>query len=320
MDDSPILEFKDLNKVFIQKRQPLQVLTEVNLSIKKGEIFGLAGESGSGKSTLGKLALRLESPTSGSVHFHGQDLQQHSRQEMRVLRRHLQMIFQDPYSSLNPRMTIEEAVGEGIDIHCPTTKENRRHLIVELLLAMGLEAAMLTRYPHEFSGGQRQRISIARALAVDPQLIVCDEPLSALDACTQAQVVALLLKLKNERSLTYLFISHDMHAMRQISDRLAIMYLGRIVEYAPTARLFISPSHPYTQALLAAVPSPLGEKKPKLLLHGPPASPFHPPSGCPLHPRCPHAMPICKSVMPPMREIAPGHFAACHLHSSPPSH
>ncbi len=315
----PLLKLERIHKTFPYGKKLLHALHDINLTLLKGETLGLAGESGCGKSTLGKVALGLEAPTSGRLSFEGQELSSLSGSARRALRCKLQLVFQDPYGSLNPRLTIEQIIGEGIDIHRLAEGDARRHKILSLLTAMGLEAAMLPRYPHEFSGGQRQRIAIARALAVDPQLLVCDEPLSALDACTQSQVMALLLQLKEERKLTYLFISHDLHAMRRIADTIAVMYLGHIVEMAPTQRLFTAPKHPYTQALLSSIPIPdpvLEKKRSRLILQGELPSPLQPPSGCPFHPRCPKAMPICRQQKPELVAISsssPKHLAACHF-------
>jgi len=314
--NKPILQATSINKIYYQNKSKLHALTEINLSISSGETLGLAGESGCGKSTLGRLAVGIEKPSIGSIIFHQQDINNVSSQLLKGLRCKMQMIFQDPYTTLNPRMTVEEIIGEGIKIHNLANGEACREIIIDLLLQMDLEASMLDRYPHEFSGGQRQRIGIARALAVNPQFLVCDEPLSALDACSQKHVLQLLLRLKKERQMTYLFISHDMHAMRVIADRIAIMYLGRIVELAPNPLLFNSPAHPYTQALLSAIPiaDPAKEKKRmRIILKGELPSPLHPPGGCPFHPRCPKAQAVCKKELPAFQPIAPNHFVACHF-------
>ena len=313
---NPQIEINNLSKVFIHKRKSLQALQEINLSIQRGETLGLVGESGCGKSTLGKIILNLESPTTGTVFFNDQEISKLPKSELRVLLQQLQLISQDPYSSLNPRWCIEDIIGEGIDIHRLANGAARKKIIVDLVVQMGLDPSILNRYPKEFSGGQRQRINIARALAVAPSFIVCDEPLSALDACTQHQVMNLLIALKMERQLSYLFISHDLHAVRQIADTVAVMYLGRIVERAPTKKLFTFPSHPYTQALLSSVPvaDPIMEKsRTKILLIGDPPSPLNPPTGCPFHPRCIHALPICSQTAPPKKLLSDGHFMHCHL-------
>lgn len=312
----PLISAKKINKTFLIKKKQLHALNEVDLTILQGETLGVVGESGCGKSTLGKVLLGLEKPSSGIAYFQNKDIHSLTALSMRHLRRDLQMIFQDPYSSFNPRMTAEEIVGEGLDIHQLAYGAARRDIIVNMLEQVGLEKTMVHRYPFEFSGGQRQRLGIARALVLNPQFIVCDEPLSALDACTQKQVIELLLKLKHERGLTYMFISHDMRAIAKISDRVAVMYLGRVVEHASAARLFTSPQHPYTQALHSAVPipDPIREKnRERIVLKGEFPSPFDPPSGCPFHPRCPVAMPICRAQPPRLLEVNPGHFASCHL-------
>ena len=313
--NKPLIQIQHLTKQFFHRKKPLLALQDINLSIPQGQTLGLAGESGCGKSTLGKTILRLENPTSGSILFQEIDIASMPSKALRSMRRHMQMVFQDPYASLNPRMTIEEIIGEGLDIHNLATGQMRRQIIVSLLIKTGLDSSILDRYPHEFSGGQCQRISIARALAVDPLFIVFDEPLSALDTCTQQQVIQLFLTLKREKKLTSLFISHDLNAMRTVADTIAIMYLGRIVEQAPSSRLFISPTHPYTQALLSAIPD-IDPIKAKLRLFSPPKgeppSPLSPPAGCPFHPRCPHATALCQTSMPVMREHTPNHYVACH--------
>lgn len=319
IDSPPLLHAKGLNKIFKIRKKLLYALKDVDVSIHQGETLGVVGESGCGKSTLGKVLLRLEQPSSGFVEFQGKNIHCLSRSDMRHLRRNMQMIFQDPYASLNPCMTIEEIIREGLDIHQLAKGKNRRDAVASVLHQVGLDESMMSRYPHEFSGGQRQRIGIARALILNPQFIVCDEPLSALDACTQKQVMELLLKLKKDRQLTYLFISHDLNAVRAIADHIAVMYLGKIVEQAPTARLFTQPQHPYTQALLSAIPIPDPQREKKrlrIILNGELPSATNPPTGCPFHPRCPHAMPICQTELPPRIELDKGHFAFCHKVSS----
>lgn len=314
-EDTALVHLQNICKTYPLRKKTLQALVEVNISIRQGETVGLVGESGCGKSTLGRIALGLEKPTKGGVFFQGQNLAELRPAAMRPLRQKMQLIFQDPYASLNPRMTIEEIIGEGLHIHRMGTLEERRQKIRNLLKGIALDESCLQRYPHEFSGGQRQRIGIARALAVDPLFVVCDEPLSALDACTQRQVLQLLQDLKHNSQLTYLFISHDLHAMRQIADRIAVMYLGHVVEEAPAEKIFMSPQHPYTKALLASIPVPdpfIEKKRPRLLLQGEPPSPLNPPKGCPFHPRCPLAMPKCKDTPPPLLTIGPGHKVACH--------
>lgn len=314
-DILPIIQTKKLNKVFAVGKKLLHALRDIDLTIHRGETLGIVGESGCGKSTLGKILLRLEEPTSGSISFQGLNINSLCSKEMRLLRRKAQIIFQDPYASLNPRMTVEEIVGEGLDIHRLANGSARRNAISAVLTQVGLDESFLQRYPHEFSGGQRQRLGIARALIVEPLFIVCDEPLSALDVCTQRQVMELLLRLKKERQLTYLFISHDLRAVSEIADHVAVMYLGKIVEHASAERLFNFPQHPYTQALLSAIPIPDPKKEKsrlRIILNGDPPTPLNPPSGCPFHPRCPYAMPVCQSQIPLRHAIAPGHFAACH--------
>jgi oligopeptide transport system ATP-binding protein len=312
---TPLLIFKNVAKSFKYGKKILHAVQNVDLSIQQGETLGLVGESGCGKSTLGKMAVNLDFPSSGHIHFNGQNIHTLPHKEMQRLRRHMQMIFQDPYSSLNPRMRIEEIIGEGLDIHQIATGIERDNTVSKLMDMIGLEQNMKGRYPHEFSGGQRQRIGIARALAVNPLFIVYDEPLSALDACTQKQIMNLILSLKKNQGLTSLFISHDLNAIRVIADTVAVMYLGQIVEKAPAARLFISPLHPYTQALLSAIPSTnFVNKQKRIVLLGDPPSPLNPPKGCPFHPRCPKALAICAHSPPPIRQITSDHLISCHLH------
>jgi oligopeptide/dipeptide ABC transporter ATP-binding protein len=288
----------------------------VSLRVRRGETMGLVGESGCGKSTLGRLLLRLVEPTFGRVIFDGQDLTHRSQRELRPLRRRMQIIFQDPYSSLNPRMTVREIVGEAIRIHhLAKTRADEEARIAELLEKVGMRADVMARYPHEFSGGQRQRIGIARALAVEPEFIVCDEPISALDVSIQAQIVNLLVELQERLGLTYLFVSHDLKIVEHVSHRVAVMYLGRIVEQAPADVLYEQPRHPYTRALLAAAPQLDPERKRvRLVLEGDVPSPIDPPSGCAFHPRCPRAVKgRCETEVPSLEETAgqPGHRVAC---------
>ncbi len=295
----------------------LRAVDHVSLRVRKREVLGLVGESGSGKSTLGRLFLRLYEPTAGKVVFDGKDLSRITAAELRALRRRMQMIFQDPYSSLNPRMRIREIVAEGIQIHkLAKTKREETERVAALLTKVGLTPDVMDRLPHEFSGGQRQRVGIARALAVDPDFIVCDEPVSALDVSVQAQVVNLLSDLRENLGLSYLFISHDLRVVQHLCDRVAVMYLGRVVELAPRDELFEHPRHPYTDVLMNAVPSVSGQKKKlAVLLDGEPPSPLRPPPGCAFHPRCPRAIKgTCDKDVPKLEAIGPDgeHRVACH--------
>lgn len=307
-----MLRTEVLNKHFRVGKKTLYAVNQVSLSIQKGEALGLIGESGSGKSTLGKAILRLTEPTSGTVYFENENICQLTRNEMKSLRRRMQIIFQDPYGSLNPRMSIENCIGEGLDIHHLFKGTTRQEKIAELLQKVELDASMMWRFPSQLSGGQRQRVGIARALAVDPQFIVCDEPVSALDLATQIQILELLSKLKQEKELTYLFITHDLRALQEIADSIAVMYLGHIVELGKRNDVIENPAHPYTQALFSAVPA---LKKPvkRIILKGENPSPFAQLQGCPFQSRCPYVMPKCRMEKPPLHETAPHHFAACHL-------
>jgi oligopeptide transport system ATP-binding protein len=294
----------------------VKAVSDVSLEIRKGETLGLVGESGCGKSTLGRCILRLIEPTSGQVFFRGQDITQLGAQEMRKLRRNMQIIFQDPYASLNPRMTVEEILSEPLEIHgIGRTRAERRDRIFKLLDLCGLRREAVTRYPHEFSGGQRQRVCIARALAVEPEFIVCDEPVSALDVSIQAQIVNLMQDLQKELGLTYLFIAHDLKVVEHISNRVAVMYLGKVAELATAEELYAHPKHPYTKALLSAIPIPDPTyKKNRTLLKGDVPSPINPPSGCYFNPRCPVARENCRVDVPALRDLGKGspHLAACH--------
>lgn len=300
----------------------VKAVQNVSFDIYKGETLGLVGESGCGKSTLGRSILRLIEPTSGEVFFKGQDITKLNHQEMRKLRRNMQIIFQDPFASLNPRMTIEEILAEPLEIHQLTkTRDEKMKRIYQLFDLVGLRRESLTRYPHEFSGGQRQRICIARALAVEPDFIVCDEPVSALDVSIQAQIVNLLQDLQKELKLTYLFIAHDLKVVEHISNRVAVMYLGKVAEIAEGEDLYTAPKHPYTKALLSAIPIPDPlHKKERVILQGDVPSPLNPPSGCYFHPRCPVAKDKCKQEIPALLKVGENeiHQAACHFPSDQP--
>jgi oligopeptide/dipeptide ABC transporter ATP-binding protein len=300
----------------------VKAVQNVSFDIYKGETLGLVGESGCGKSTLGRSILRLIEPTSGEVFFKGQDITKLSQNEMRKLRRNMQIIFQDPFASLNPRMTIEEILGEPLEIHqLAKTRDEKLKRIYQLFDLVGLRRESLTRYPHEFSGGQRQRICIARALAVEPEFIVCDEPVSALDVSIQAQIVNLLQDLQKELKLTYLFIAHDLKVVEHISNRVAVMYLGKVAEIAEGEDLYATPKHPYTKALLSAIPIPdPNHKKERVILQGDVPSPLNPPSGCYFHPRCPVAQDRCKAEIPALLQAGSNqvHQAACHFPSDLP--
>ena len=301
--------------VFARVRGYVRAVDDVSLTVAAGETVGLVGESGCGKTTLGRAILRLVEPTGGTIRFAGEDITRLRGAALRERRRQFQMIFQDPFSSLNPRLTVGESIGEALDLHRLTpTREAPRQRIGDLLAGVGLDAAHAERFPHEFSGGQRQRIGIARALAVEPRLIVCDEPVSALDVSVQAQVVNLLQDLQRDRGLAYLFISHDLAVVEHLSHRIVVMYLGRVVETGPAKDLCRTPRHPYTQALISAVPVVDPDaKRQRIVLAGDVPSPIHPPGGCPFHPRCPVAEARCRTEVPPLRESAGDRLVACHL-------
>ncbi len=311
----PLLAIRDLKVHFAQSRKRVvKAVDGVNLDIYPGETLGLVGESGCGKSTLGRSILRLVEPTDGQVLFRGKDLAHLSHNELRRQRRHFQMIFQDPYASLNPRMTVSEIIAEPIDTFKLAKGSERLARIRELMETVGLSPRFLKRYPHEFSGGQQQRIGIARALAASPDFIVADEPISALDVSIQAQIMNLLERLQNERHLTYLFISHDLRAIRHVSDRVAVMYLGKVVEVAEAKTIYSDPLMPYTKALISAVPVPdpkIEATRKRIVLEGDVPSPINPPAGCRFHTRCPWAVAACKATEPQLVEIKPDHFVAC---------
>ena len=292
----------------------VQAVGGVDLDLWPGETLAVVGESGCGKSTLARSLLRLVEPAAGTVRFAGRDLLGLRPAELRRLRRDLQLVFQDPMASLDPRFTIGRSLAEPMAVHGVGTAAARRARVAELLALVGLDPAAATRYPHEFSGGQRQRIAIARAIALEPRLVVLDEPVSALDVSIQSQILNLLMDLKARLGLTYLFISHDLGVVSAVADRVAVMYLGRIVELAPADRLFAAPAHPYTRALLAAVPVPdPTRRRAKAPVLGDPPSPEHPPPGCPFHPRCPQAVAVCRTELPEPAPVAAGHLARCHL-------
>lgn len=323
-ETKPLLDARHLVKyypirggVFMKEIAAVKAVDDVSLSIRKGETLGLVGESGCGKSTFGRAIMRLEEPTSGEVWYDGDNILTYDAHQVRVLRKKMQIIFQDPFSSLNPRKPVSYIVGEPLLIHGMTNRREREARVLELLEVVGLSKEHMRRYPHMFSGGQRQRIGVARALALNPDLVVCDEAVSALDVSIQAQVLNLLKDLQNEFGLTYLFISHDLHVVEYISDRVAVMYLGKIVEVAKSHAIYGTPLHPYTQALLSASPMPDPQKKHKrILLTGDVPSPINPPPGCRFHTRCPYAKDICSQTEPPLKEIRPGHEVACHFAGS----
>ena len=317
-----LLETKDLSKYFTAKKGLLnrlpsvvKAVDHVSLSIKKGETLGLVGESGCGKSTLGRTILRLIPATEGQVLYNGEDILTYDKKKMWEMRRKLQIIFQDPYSSLNPRMTVYDLISAPLEVYKVGTKAERREMVEEILQEVGLDKQYLNRFPHEFSGGQRQRIGIARALILNPEFVVCDEAVSALDVSVRAQVLNLMRSMQQKKNLTYLFISHDLSVVRHISDRIAVMYLGSVAEIAEKDQLYSNPMHPYTKALLSAIPiaDPTIERERKrILLQGDVPSPVNLPQGCNFCNRCPYATQLCKERKPQLREIEPGHFTACH--------
>ncbi len=324
-DPQYLLVVKNLKKYFPIKSSFLKktignvkAVDGISFKIKRGTTMGLVGESGCGKSTVGKTILRLQEKTSGEVYFNGTEIFGLSQKELRKIRPSIQIIFQDPYSSLSPRLPVEEIIGEGVREHNIVPKEEQSEYISRVMKACGLQEYHKDRYPHEFSGGQRQRICIARALALNPDFILCDEPVSALDVSIQAQIINLLKDLQKEFGITYLFISHDLSVVEHISDTVGVMYLGNMVEYAATEKVFANPMHPYTQALISAIPVPDPDfKMDRVVLEGSIPSPASPPAGCKFHSRCSQCMEVCKHFAPDFRELEPDHFCACHLYNTP---
>ena len=325
-DNNTLLDVQNLKMYFpitqgviIQRHiGDIKAVDDISFSIRAGETMGLVGESGCGKSTTGRAILQLYRPTDGRVYFKGEELTELKGEALRRMRREMQMIFQDPYASLNPRMTVGNIIGEPLEVHnIYSSKAERRERVQELLRIVGLNPYFVNRYPHEFSGGQRQRIGVARALAVNPEFIVCDEPISALDVSIQAQIINLLEDLQAELGLTYLFIAHDLSVVRHISDRIAVMYLGKLAELSDREELYENPLHPYTQALLSAVPIPdpvIEEKRQRIILEGDVPSPANPPKGCNFSTRCPRVMDVCHEVDPEFKDVGGGHWVACHLY------
>lgn len=319
---APLIEVRNLTKHFFIYRGSLlkrrigavRAVDGVSFAIGEGETLGLVGESGCGKSTTGRLMTRLIEPSSGDILFRGRSIQGMGREATRRLRREMQIIFQDPYASLNPRMNVEQIIGDPLLIHGMRSRRERRERVFDLLSRVGLPLHHASRYPHEFSGGQRQRVGIARALALNPQLVVCDEPVSALDVSVQAQIVNLLRRLQEELNLSYLFISHDLSVVKHVCDRIAVMYLGRVVEIGPKRAIYTRPAHPYTQSLLSTIPVPDPERRrQRIVLEGEMPDPSNPPPGCRFHKQCPMAMDVCRQVEPELTNLEGGHYSACHL-------
>lgn len=323
MTNKNLIEVKNLRKLFpitggFFKRTigHVRAVDDVSFSLQEGETLGIVGESGSGKSTLGRTIIRLYEPTEGNILFEGRDISHLTRRKLRSTRKNIQMVFQDPYASLNPRMTIGELIDEPLKVHTDLSKQDRLDKVKELLHIIGLSEETYSRYPHEFSGGQRQRIGIARALAIRPKVIIADEPVSALDVSIQSQIINLMMDLQADFGLSYLFIAHDLSIVKHISDRIGVMYLGKMVELSPKKELFSDPLHPYTQALLSAVPVPNPDtKRERIILKGDIPSAANPPAGCVFHTRCHRVMDICKQSIPDFKEVAPKHFVACHLYN-----
>jgi len=321
IEEGPLLKIENLKKYYRvtaglipRTLGEIKAVDGVSLDIAEGEVLGLVGESGCGKSTLGKAILRLEEPTGGEVSFQGTDVLAMNKRELRTLRGKIQIVFQDPDSSLDPRMTVGDSIEEALIVHGISGASEREQRVARLMEKVGLEANFAERYPHEFSGGQRQRIGIARALAMNPRLIIADEPVSALDVSVQAQILNLMMDIQDDDGLSYMFVSHDLAIVKYIADRVAVMYLGKIVELADKAELFRNPWHPYTAALLSAVAGLRTAGGGRILLNGDMPSPLHPPSGCRFHTRCHRVIQVCPSAEPAFREVAPGHYAACHLY------
>ena len=321
-NENTLLQVEHLKKYFYgsrkwfageSQRSVVKAVDDVSFSIRRGETFGIVGESGCGKSTLGRSVIRLIEPTDGRILYDGVDLRSLSAEELRLKRREIQIIFQDPYASLNPRMTVRELIKAPLDVFSRDSEEKKMEQVREIMSLVGLREEFMHKYPHEFSGGQRQRIVIARALILKPSFIFCDEPVSALDASVRAQVLNLMKRIQKEMNLTYMFISHDLSVVRFLCDRIAVMYLGRIVELATRDELYNHALHPYTQALLSSIPVPDTDVKPnRIILQGEVPSPYHPPEGCHFHPRCPYATEQCRTTAPEMRDAGNGHMVACH--------